>query len=350
MVEALAEIDDQRVVHAFVERSVRQDRPLREGGQEPAAEHPRFEGHIRGSETEQIADVSVEVVDRDGHVVGQLMLHADVVAERMRGVEALSDRGRTKLRRDDHVGQQAGRTENEIPRRLSDRRARLIRILLRRQPRQGLDVVDGDDGVGRNRRTARRHHVVEPIHADHRQRRRSREETACTVGGDLGIGQVADKIVGKAAARESAQQGNAGHERRRPVEPARKHQVLDLSLIGAAERRNVARQPQAELIVIDAETSADDGLRGHRPGSAYTRREVLLGLEFRIVVPAQAEIERQVVGQLPIVLHEERGVVVAQVNLVVSSGESSGVGEQIGAGRGGAESLEVLHRREQLII
>ena len=38
------------------------------------------------------------------------------------------------------------------------------------------------------------------------------------------------------------------------------------------------------------------------------------------------------------------------MNLVVSRRESSGVGEQIGAGGGGAESLEVVRRREQLIL
>ena len=54
--------------------------------------------------------------------------------------------------------------------------------------------------------------------------------------------------------------------------------------------------------------------------------------------------------QSPIVLHEERGVVVAQMNLVVSRRESAGVGEEIGSGGGGTESLEVVGRREQLIL
>ena len=86
------------VVGTFVERSERPNRSLREGREEPAAEHARFEGDIRVSETEQIADVAVKVVDRDGHVVGQLALHADLEAERMRRVEAVGDRGGTKLR------------------------------------------------------------------------------------------------------------------------------------------------------------------------------------------------------------------------------------------------------------
>ena len=75
-----------------------------------------------------------------------------------------------------------------------------------------------------------------------------------------------------------------------------------------------------------------------------------LGLEFRIVIPAQAEIERQRVVQPPVVLHEECGVVVAQMNLVVSRRESAGVGQQIHAGGGGAESREVVSRRKQLIL
>ena len=92
-------------------------------------------------QTEQIADVTVIVVDRDGHVLRQLALHADRVAERMRSVEAVGDRGGTKLRRNDRVGQQPGRAEDEVSRRLPDGGARLVRILLRRQPRQRLDVV-----------------------------------------------------------------------------------------------------------------------------------------------------------------------------------------------------------------
>ena len=146
----------------------------------------------------------------------------------------------------------------------------------------------------------------------------------------LSVGRVAGQVVGEAPAWETAEQRNAGYEGRRSVEPARKHHVLNDSLIGAAERRDVARQPQAELIVVEAETPAHDGIRRDRPGGAQTRREVLLVREFRIVVPAQTEIERQIVEQSPVVLREERGVVVAQMNLVVLRRESSGVSEQIG--------------------
>ena len=74
------------------------------------------------------------------------------------------------------------------------------------------------------------------------------------------------------------------------------------------------------------------------------------GLEFRIVIPAQTEIERQIVEQSPIVLREERGVVVAQMNLVVSRRESSGVGEQIGPAVAAPNALEVVGRRKQLIL
>ena len=111
--------------------------PGRERRQEPAAEHARFEGDVGVPDAEQVADVAVKVVRLDRHVGGQLALHADVVAERVRRVEAVGDGGGPQLRRDDGVGEIAGRAEDEIPLRLSDRGARLIRILLRRQARSG---------------------------------------------------------------------------------------------------------------------------------------------------------------------------------------------------------------------
>ena len=121
-------------------------------------------------------------------------------------------RGGPQLRRDDGVGQVARRAEDEISLRLSDRGARLVRILLRRQPRQPLHVVDADHRVGRNRRAAGRHHVVEAIDADERRRRGDR--TGHTTGRDLRVGEVADEVVGEAAARQAAQQRDARHERR----------------------------------------------------------------------------------------------------------------------------------------
>ena len=75
-------------------------------------------------------------------------------------------RGGPQLRRDDGVGQVAGRAEHEIALRLPDRGARLVRVLLRREARQVLHVVGADHRVGRNRRAAGRHHVVEAIDAD----------------------------------------------------------------------------------------------------------------------------------------------------------------------------------------
>ena len=72
--------------------------------------------------------------------------------------------------------------------------------------------------------------------------RTARQDNAAA--GDLGVGEVADQVVGEAAARETAQQRNAGHERRRPVEPARKHHVLDDSLIGAAEGGTLRASPR----------------------------------------------------------------------------------------------------------
>ena len=49
--------------------------------QEAAPEHARLEGDVRAPDTEQVADVAVEIVRLDDHVRGQLTLHADVVAE-----------------------------------------------------------------------------------------------------------------------------------------------------------------------------------------------------------------------------------------------------------------------------
>ena len=110
-------------------------------------------------------------------------------------------------------------------------------------------------------------------------------------GRDLRVGEVADQVVREAAARQAAQQRDARHERRRPVEHAREHHVLDVSLIGAAVGGDVARQSEPELIVVDAEIPAHDGLRRDRPRRADARREVVLGFEFRVVLPAQSEID-----------------------------------------------------------
>ena len=76
-----------------------------------------------------------------------------------------------------------------------------------------------------------------------------------------------------------------------------------------------------------------------RPFSALPPRQRLdaarsfVRVKFRIVIPAQSEIERQVVGYLPIVLHEQRGVIISQMNLVACRCESSGVGDRWGRQR-----------------
>src|SRR4029453_11612000 len=104
--EALAEVDDQRVIGAFVERSEGANWSLREGRKEPGAQPPRFERDVRVPETEQIADVAVIVVGRDGHIRRQLALNADRESERIRRVEVVVDRRGTQLSRNDRVGQQ----------------------------------------------------------------------------------------------------------------------------------------------------------------------------------------------------------------------------------------------------
>src|SRR6185503_18090173 len=98
--------------------------------------------------------------------------------------------------------------------------------------------------------------------------------------------------------------------------PAWIRERLDYPPISAAERRNVARQPQPELVVKEAEVSAHDRLRGYRPGGAQARRDISLGHEFRIVVPADSEIQREITSQLPIVLSEQPVVIVPQMDLV----------------------------------
>src|SRR6185369_9154983 len=91
---------------------------------------------------------------------------------------------------------------------------------------------------------------------------------------------------------------------------------LDHAAIRAAESRHVADETESKLIVKDSVVSSDHGLGCCRPREADARREVFLRHKLRVVIPAHAEVQRQVRQKLPIILDEERVVVVAQMNLV----------------------------------
>ena len=164
-----------------------------------------------------------------------------------------------------------------------------------------------------------RDHAVEPVCSD----KWPTERASRPHRGDLRIGQVADQRIRKAPTRESAQEGDAGNKRWGAVKPSRKYKQLCKSLISAAERRNIARQPQPELIVKDTEMPAHDSLRRHRPGNAQTRREIPLGDEFRVVVPTEAEVQSEIMPQFPIILHEQPVVIVPQMNRVSRGRQSS---------------------------
>src|SRR6185369_2752013 len=208
--EALIEVDDQRVVLALVEGAESFDLPLSKRRQKGAADNTRLEGEIALPDAQKITDVSVVVVGLDYHVPADLTLHAGAVAERMRSLEGAVNSGGIKPRRKNGIIQYAERTEDEVSRRLSDGRACLRRILIRRQPRQSLHVADVNRRVSWYGSMSGRDHAVEPVDADHGKGPQTRKPASQCAGCDLGIGQP----VRKAPPGETRQKGYAGNKRR----------------------------------------------------------------------------------------------------------------------------------------
>ena len=83
------------------------------------------------------------------------------------------------------------------------------------------------------------------------------------------------------------------------------------------------------MIVENPKAGTDDRLLRNVPGHADARREVCLVREARIVVPAQAQVECEFSGNLPVVLYKESVVVIPQAHLVVLRSGSRLQGNQV---------------------
>src|SRR5215208_3570755 len=86
------------------------------------------------------------------------------------------------------------------------------------------------------------------------------------------------------------------------------------------------------------------------PGETDARRDVFFVLERRVVIPTQSQIQRKVPVELPIILREDRMVVIPQMNFVGVGRKSSGSGYSEEAGVDWTKSKKVIHCREQLKI
>ena len=108
----------------------------------------------------------------------------------------------------------------------------------------------------------------------------------------------------------------------------------------AAEQHAKQRHVQEHLVVVDAEAAAHRGLAlaAGVPGEVQARREVVLVAlhgDVVLVVPAQAEVEREPRRHPPLVLDEERVEVVVDVEVRIA--RALLVDEGVGVGVGGVE-------------
>ena len=81
--------------------------------------------------------------------------------------------------------------------------------------------------------------------------------------------------------------------------------------ICAAKCRDVTSKPQTKVIVKEAPACAENSSWRDRPGKSKPRREICLIGEAAVIVPAETEIQSYVSEDLPVVLDEGAGVVVA---------------------------------------
>src|SRR5215472_16984546 len=91
---------------------------------------------------------------------------------------------------------------------------------------------------------------------------------------------------------------------------------LTLADICSTETRNVSNEAHTEMVVEETEAAPDYGLGIKGPGEAYARGEVVLLVERRIIVPAEAGVDRQIVPYLPVILNPKAVVIVAQLDLI----------------------------------
>jgi hypothetical protein len=85
---------------------------------------------------------------------------------------------------------------------------------------------------------------------------------------------------------------------------ARKTDRLIREEVCAAEAGDVACQSNTEGVVEHSPACSDNRLRRWRPSHAQTRREVRVIGKAGIVIPAYAQVQRQSLGDFPIILRE----------------------------------------------
>ena len=205
------------------------------------------------------------------------------------------------------------------------------------RPVSCLHVVDGDHGLRRDRRAPGGDQVREMVPAVVREagvERAARAGSLDLCGGQDGVDAQAE-----------GHRDPGGHV----LEELGIGERLDDAQVGAAEGGNVAHRAEAEAVVVDPGAGADHRLGSRRPGDAQARAEVVVVLELRVVVPAQPRVHHQLVGQLPVVLQIDGGVVVAQADLGGLLGETAGRDQAEEAGVDRAEAVEVLFGGEQLV-
>src|SRR5262252_5148566 len=96
--------------------------------------------------------------------------------------------------------------------------------------------------------------------------------------------------------------------------------------------------------------AADDGLGRGLPGEADARRDVLLDVKRRVIVPAETKVQSQIVTKPPIILAKDRVVVVPQMNLVGRGRETAGGGDREKAGVDRPIGDKVINRGEELKV
>src|SRR5215471_17958926 len=96
--------------------------------------------------------------------------------------------------------------------------------------------------------------------------------------------------------------------------------------------------------------TTDLGLRRYLPGKTDARRDVVLTPKFRVIVPAQSNVQGKIVAKPPIILEEGRVVVVSQMNFICRGRQSAGGrnGEEAGINR--AEGSKVICGGKELHV
>jgi len=77
---------------------------------------------------------------------------------------------------------------------------------------------------------------------------------------------------------------------------------------------NVAGNAETKMVIEVSEAAARDSLRVDLPRKANSWRNLVSLMKSRVIIPAQAKIQRKLRKNFPVVLYEEPVIVVANVN------------------------------------